>query len=248
MIQRHKAFVFIVVVVSLIIGVVLQACAPVQADSKSILVSTPQQDIYIEAFITFVKQLEQEGLITAKEIRVENSQPFVFILKSQEITDEDVKNIVELAVRTVSAFESGGGLKHDDIDIAFRRPVQQKILLIKRRNMPELLSASEATVVIDQTNFMSLVNLAGPIKSNSQEFGNSWAVVQAICLAYGASHEDSDAICNIVSANASAAWVGMDEKQAAQLINDYGMTHLDYLGSKDYRYRFIDFVYRAFIH
>jgi hypothetical protein len=102
--------------------------------------STPQ-DKYSEAFTTYAKQLEQEGLTAAKEIRVEESQPFIFVLKpqSQEITDKDVDNVTELALRTVSVFESGVGLKHDDIDIAFHRPTEQQILLIKRSNMPELL-------------------------------------------------------------------------------------------------------------
>jgi hypothetical protein len=90
-----------------------------------------------------VRQLEKEGLTTVKEIRVEESQPFIFILKpqSKEITDEGVVNATELALRTVSVFDSGGGLKHDDIDVTFRRPMEQQVLLIKRRNMLELLSA-----------------------------------------------------------------------------------------------------------
>jgi len=37
-------------------------------------------------------------------------------------------------------------------------------------------------------------------------------------------------------------------EESAEIINSYGMTELGYLGSKDYQYRFIDFVYRAFIH
>ncbi len=248
--QNGKTALFITIMILLIIGEALQACSPARGDSTS-LVSTPAQDKYTEVFMTYIKQLEQEGLTTAKEIRVKESQPFIFILKprSQEITDEDVKNVTELTLRTVSVFESGGGLKHDDIDIAFHRPTEQKILLIKRRNMPELLSADiygEVTISIDKTYFRSLVNLAGPEKNGSQEFANAWSVVQAICLAYAGDFQDNDPVCNIISANAAAGWVGMDEEEAAEIINGYGMTDLGYLGSKDYRYQFIDFVFVEF--
>ena len=238
-------------IIFLAVGWALQACSPAQADLHS-PVSTQPQDKYAEAFMTYAKQLEQEGLTAAKEIRVEESQPFIFVLKpqSQEITDEDVENVIELALRTVSAFESGGGLKHDDIDIAFHRPTEQQILLIKRRNMPELLSADlygEVTISVDKTYFRSLVNLAGTVNNGSQEFTNAWSVVQAICLAYAGNFQNNDPVCNIISANAAAGWVGMERKPAADLIDSYGMTELEYLGSKDYQYRYIDFVYQAFI-
>src|SRR6266508_1887114 len=176
--QNYKIPLFETIIILLTISGTLQACSLAQSVSTS-LVSTPSQEKYTEAFITYVRQLEQEGLTTAKEIRIEESQPFIFILKPQrkEITDEDVKNITELALLTVSVFDSGGGLKHDDIDIVFHRPTEQKILLIKRRDMPELLSADvygEGTISIDKTYCRSLVNLAGPEKNGSQEFANAW--------------------------------------------------------------------------
>ena len=240
-----------ILVISLAAVVLLQACSDALGDSK--FISTPAQEKHAEAFMSYMKLVEEEGLTTAKEISVKESQPFIFILKpqSQEITDEDIVNVTDLAVRTVSLFDSGGGLKHDDIDIAFHRPVEQKILLIKRRNMPELLSADvygELTISVDKTYYKSLVNLAGPVKSRNQEFTNAWSVVQAICLAYSGDFQDSDPVCNIISANAAAGWIGMEQETAADLINSYGMTDLGYLGSKDYRYRFIDFVYEAFVH
>jgi hypothetical protein len=39
----------------------------------------------------------------------------------------------------------------------------------------------------------------------------------------------------------------MQGKQAADLINSYGMTQLEYLGNNHYRYRFISFVYEEFL-
>jgi hypothetical protein len=251
MMQNWKTHSFKALIIFLTTGWVLQACSPTQSVSTS-LVSTPAQDKYTEAFMTFVMQLDQEGLTAAKEIRVQESRPFIFILKpqSKEIADDDVQNITELALRTVSVFESGGGLKHDDIDIAFHRPTEQKILLIKRRNVPERLSADiygEMTISIDKAYFRSLVNLAGPVKNGNQEFTNAWSVIQAICLAYAGDFQDSDPVCNIISANAAAGWVGIEQKQAAELINSYNMTDLGYLGSKDYRYRFIEFVYKEFL-
>lgn len=252
---RHRkisVFIVIVVVALLVIGVALKRESPVAPLLKSNIISTPAQDEYTQVFITYISQLEHEGLVNLKEIRVEGSQPFVFILKpqSQEITDEDVKNVTELALRTVSVFESGGGLKHDDIDIAFHRPAEQKILLIKRRDMPELLSADvygEMTVSIDMSYFTSLINLAGPSKNGQQDYTNAWSIIQALCLAYAGGFEDSDSVCNIISANAAAGWVGIGEEQAAKIINGYGFTELEYLGSKDYQYRFIDFVYQGFV-
>jgi hypothetical protein len=240
-----------VLTIFLIVGCGLPACSRAQSISPS-LVSTPAQDKYAEAFIAFVKQLDQEGLGTVKELRIQESQPFIFILKplSNEITDEEVKSVTDLALNTVSVFDSAGGLKHNDIDVPFRRPTEQKILLIKRSNMPEMLSAEiygEITISVDKTYFMSLVNLAGPVKNGGQEFTNAWSVVQAICLAYAGKFQDNDPVCNIISANAAAGWVGMDGKSAADLINSYSMTDLGYLGSKDYRYRFIDFVYQEFV-
>lgn len=234
----------------LITGWALPACSSTQTDLQP-PVSTPPQEEYVEAFLSYAKQLEQEGLSAAKEIRVEESQPFIFILKpqTQEVTDGDIDNVTELALRAVSVFDSAGGLKHNDIDIAFHRPTEQQILLIKRHDMPELLSAEiygEVTISNDKTYFRSLVNLAGPTKNGNQQFANAWSVIQAICLAYTGDFQDSDPICNIISANAAAGWVGMEKQSAADLINSYGMTDLSYLGSKDYRYRFIDFVFEEF--
>jgi hypothetical protein len=116
--------------------------------------------------------------------------------------------------------------------------------------MPELLSADvygEMTVSIDTSYFASLVNLAGSSKNGQQDYANAWSIIQALCLAYAGDFEDSDSVCNIISANAAAGWVAMREEQAAKIINGYGLTELGYLGNKDYQYRFIDFVYREFV-
>jgi hypothetical protein len=102
------------------------------------------------------------------------------------------------------------------------------------------------TIAINNTYFRSLVNLAGPAKNENLEFSNAWSVIQAICLAYAGGYQDSDPVCNIISANAAAGWVGIEKKSASDLINSYGMTDLGYLGSRDYQYRFIDFVHEEF--
>ena len=88
MTKNREISLFKVLIIFLIVGWAVQACSPAQADPHS-AGSTPSQDKYAEAFTTYAKQLEQEGLTAAKEIRVEESQPFIFILKpqSQEITD-----------------------------------------------------------------------------------------------------------------------------------------------------------------
>lgn len=242
----------IIVVLVLAIFVIRVLPFAVEQDSAPQFTVTSAQDEYTRTFISYIAQLEQEGLKPAKEIRVEGSQPFVFILRPQnspEVTDDDVQNVTDLALHTVQIFESRGGLRTNDIDIAFHRPVGQKILLIKRPDMPELLSAdvyNELTVSIDTRYFTSLVNLAGPPKSGRQDFANAWAVIQAVCIAYAGDFHDVDPVCNIISANAAAGWVGLDRDQAEEIVNGYGATQLGYLGNKDYQYRFVDFVYGEF--
>jgi hypothetical protein len=61
--------------------------------------------------MTYMKQVEEDGLTAVKEIHVKESQPFIFILKpqSQEITDEDVESVTELAVLAVGVFNGAGG-------------------------------------------------------------------------------------------------------------------------------------------
>ncbi len=54
-------------------------------------------------------------------------------------------------------------------------------------------------------------------------------------------------MCNIVSANAAAAWIGMDRAEAESMITGFGFTELASMGKNDYKYRFIDFVYKEFI-
>ena len=110
--------------------------------------------------------------------------------------------VTDLVLHTVQVFESRGGLHADDIDVAFHHPLEHKILLIKRPDMPELLSANvynELTVSIDTSYFTSLVNLAGPPKSGWQDFANAWAVIQAICIAYAGDFPDVDPVCNFIS-------------------------------------------------
>lgn len=251
--QKIKSVVLTIsIVVMLAIFMVPRLFSSAGQDQASQFISTPAQDEHTQAFKSYVAQLESEGLEPAKEIRVGDSQPFVFILRPQnirEVSDEDVQNITDLALHTVQVFEGRGGLHADDIDIAFHRPAEQKILPIKRPDMPDLLSAdvyNEMTVSVDTKYFTSLVNLAGPPKSGMQDFGNAWAVIQAICIAYAGDFPDVDPVCNIISANAAAGWIGIEQEQAAEIINSYGSTQLGYLGNRDYQYRFINFVYNEF--
>ncbi len=166
----------------------------------------------------------------------------------QEVTDEEMKEVMELALTTVNVFESRDGLRHEDIDIPFVRPSSQRIVVVEDRDMPEVLKGlGETTVSIDGKYFTSIINLAGPAKSGRQDFAIAWSVIQAICLAYAGDFKDSDAVCNIIAANAAAGWVGMEQGQAEKLINSYGMTDLEHLGSKNYKYRFLGFVFNEFI-
>jgi hypothetical protein len=240
-------------IIFILLIVASQTPSPAQIISTPNFVSTPVQDKYTQAFLSYLTQLNQEGLQSEKEIKVEDSKPFIFIFrpqKSQEITETDTQNITDVALRAVSIFESRGGIRHNDIDMAFHRPTNQNIILINRRNMPELLSENiygEMTLSIDSGHFHSIVNLAGPHKNGRKDYANSWSVIQAICIAYAGNFQDVDPVCNIISANAAAGWVGIEPDEAEEIINGYGATQLSYLGNKDYQYRFIDFVYNDFI-
>ena len=252
--QKRTSSFRALIVILLAIAVSSCASSSGEPDPTSHIISTPVQDEYTQAFMEYIAQLQNDGLVTAKEIKVEGSQLFIFLLKpqnSQEITDEDIQNVTDLLLHTVSLFESRGGLRHDDIDITFHRPMEQKIVLIKRQDMPELLSADtygELTVSIDQSYLTSLINLAGPPKNDRQDFANAWAIIQALCLGYSGNLADNDPVCNIISANAAAGWVGMEQEKAEEIINGYGKTQLEYLGNRDYQYRFISFVYEEFVH
>lgn len=247
---KRKTFTFsLVLAIVIILGVTISYRSSL---NEVILISTPEQDAYLQAFLIYIEQLNHEGLILEKEIKVEESKPFIFIFRPknfQEITENDVQNITDIALRAVSIFESRGGIRHNDINMAFYRPTNQNILLINRRNMPELLSEDiygEMTLSVDGSHFNSIVNLAGPNKNGRKDYASSWSVVQAICIAYAGNFQDVDPVCNIISANAAAGWVGIESNEAKEIIDGYGTTQLSYLGNKDYQYRFIDFVYNDF--
>jgi len=247
---KRKTFIFsLVLAIILILGVAVSYRSSL---NEVVLVSTPEQDKYSQAFLTYIEQLNHEGLVLEKEIKVEENKPFIFIFipqNSQEVTENDVQNITDIALRAVSIFESRGGIRHNDINMAFYRPTNQNILLINRRNMPELLSEDiygEMTLSVDSSHFHSIVNLAGPNKNGRKDYASSWSVIQAICIAYAGNFVDADPVCNIISANAAAGWVGIESNEAKKIIDGYGTTQLSYLGNKDYQYRFIDFVYNDF--
>jgi hypothetical protein len=195
---------------------------------------------------------EKEGLETKSTIQVESDDSFLFLMRPayanvKEVSDDEMQDIMELALTTVNVFESRKGFRHEDIDVPFTRPVSHRIVVVKDNNMPELLAnLGEVTVSIDNKYYTSIINLAGPNKNGSQEYANAWAVVQALCLAYAGDFPDADGVCNILAANSAAGWIGMDAGEAEKLINGYGTTDLGYLGSKDYNYRYIPFVFDEF--
>ena len=211
---------------------------------------TPEQDPYIQAFSDYMDRLERAGLETQSSIKVEGSDPFIFLLRpsgGQGVTDEEMQDIADLVLTAVNVFEARGGLRHEDIDLPFVRPVNQRIVVVKDDRMPELLSGmGEATLSVDNKDYTSIVNLIGPAKNGRQDYANAWAVIQALCLAYAGGFQDVDGACNIFSSNAAAGWVGMEAGEAEQLINSYGSTDLGYLGSRNYKYRYIDFVVDEF--
>jgi hypothetical protein len=96
------------------------------------------------AFLSYVKELERNRLIAAKEIRVEGNQQLITLLipDTNEITPQDKENVIEIALHTMIVFESIDNLQNADIDIEFHRPTRQKIILVNRPEMPEALTFS----------------------------------------------------------------------------------------------------------
>jgi hypothetical protein len=77
---------------------------------------------------------------------------------------------------------------------------------------------------VDQGKVVSIINLAGPKKNGRQDYANAWSTIQAVCLAFAINVEDPDPICNIISANAAAAWAGINASEAEKMIAAYGST------------------------
>jgi hypothetical protein len=178
------------------LALVMSACERGTAAGSvptSMFIITPAQDPYIQAFADYLDRLEEKGLESKISIEVEKDAPFLFLIRplsGQEVSDGEMTEIMEQALITVNVFESRKGLRHEDIDIPFSRPASQRIVVVKDNNMPDLLdSLGEFTISVDNKYFTSIVNLAGPAKSGSQEFANTWAVIQAICLAYAGDFE-----------------------------------------------------------
>jgi len=77
------------------------------------MITTHVQDEYIQAISSFIDQLDQNGLLIAKEMREDGKEPFIYILKpnnSLEITSSDVQDITEIAQHTMTVFERRGGI------------------------------------------------------------------------------------------------------------------------------------------
>lgn len=232
-------------------GVLLLVIAIPFFSQKPDFTASTEQSPYADAFIDYANDLAAEGLILGNAIQNENGETFIFILvpESGEISQEEVDAVGELVGFTSRVLEFRGGFMNDNIDIAFTRPKDHRILLIERSQMPALLSAEkygEMTLVADGQFSTSLINLAGPIKNYNLAYSEAWSVIQSVCLAYTIDNPNHDPICNIFSANAAAGWAGIKPSEAESIINAYGKTSLEYLGSEDLEYRFIDFVYNEF--
>lgn len=67
-----------------------------------------------------------------------------------------------------------------------------------------------------------------------------------LCACYSAyQYENAAPICNVISDNAAAGWASID-RSAAESFLAGGSTGLEYLGSQDFEFRLIDFVYEEF--
>lgn len=212
----------------------------------------PSHVVYGETLAYYVKTLFDEGLDPFGQISRYEVE-FITLLSptTGEVSAQQFREILELVSFTAQVFDASGGLQHEDILITFRRPVHQQIIVINRPDgMPEPIGmAAEASIGMPSRpgEIVSVVNLSGTPKTLGRAYTTDWAVMQAVCLAFAMQdNPDPDAICNIISANGAAGWAGI-ERDVIQEFLDGGSTELEYLGHRDYEFRFIDFVYDGFL-
>jgi hypothetical protein len=229
---------------------ILASCAPPKGGTTADTIAAPAQADDIQKISGYVDRLVAEGLSEYVQISAEDGKPYIFIMRpaTDEITDGEIGNIGRLALHAAAFFRSHKEFHEEEINISFQRPQEHRIALIKRENALEIggQARGEISLIVGQGNVVSIVNLAGPKKNGRQDYANAWSAIQAICLAFAINIEDSDPICNIISANAAAGWTGIGRSEAEQMITAYGSTRLEYLGNQDYQYRFIPSIYDSF--
>lgn len=208
---------------------------------------------HVQLFQDFTRGLEESGLQLAAEVRPEEGgNPFIFILvpQGEGIADSDVSDVLELILFTAETFKARQGFRHEDLDLAFTRPAEHKIVLVRRpAGFPRPFEdyGELSLVSADTGQALSVVNLGVKPKDLGPVFTQAWSVIQAVCLAYTLDQSDQDALCNVMSASGAAGWAGVDAAVAEQTINGYGYTDLTGIGARqDFQYRFIDFIYSAF--
>jgi hypothetical protein len=229
---------------------ILASCNSPKSGIPTSTIATAAQLNDIQKMSGYVDHLIAEGLSVYVQISAEDGKPYMFIMRpaTDEITDEEIGDIGKLALHAAAFFRAHKEFHEDEINISFQRPREHRIALIKRENALESggQTRGEISLTVDQGNIVSIVNLAGPKKNGRQDYANAWSTIQAVCLAFAINIEDSDPICNIISANAAAGWTGINRSEAEQMITAYGSTRLEYLGNQDYQYRFIPSIYDSF--
>ncbi len=205
---------------------------------------------YAQTLANYAQGLSDAGVEPFGQVSLDG-QPIIVLLTptTGEVSAQRRQEILDLVSVTAQVFGVSGGLRHEDILIAFRPPVLQQIVVIDRpEGMPEPIGMlSEASIGSQPGQIMSVVNLSGTEKTLGRDFTITWAVMQAVCLGYAVQdNPNADAMCNIIAANAAAGWAGVD-RGVIQDFLDGGSTGLEYLGERDYEFRFIDFVYEAFL-
>jgi hypothetical protein len=77
--QRRSSIFRAFIVILLAITVSSCASSSSRLNPTSYII-TPVQDEYTQELIEYIAELQNDGLVTVKEIKVEGSQPFVFLL------------------------------------------------------------------------------------------------------------------------------------------------------------------------
>ncbi len=184
-------FLGVVVVLSLALGAALRLKVPVQNAPTPQFISTPSRDKYTEMLGNYAAQLQKEGLVNTGSIKLDVEQtPFIliFVPKTGEVTDDEEHGLMELIHRAAQVFDERKGLRYQDINLAFQRPAEQKIIFIKRtREVPAVLAEhGEGTLqAIDPKIFLSVIDLAEPLEEGEErDFHSAWRTVQAVCLGF----------------------------------------------------------------
>jgi hypothetical protein len=181
---------------------------------------------------------------------------------SGEIPRAMFGGLIRLIQHAALVFEGDGAISDGDFYVVFEWPTFQQIILIDRpwgASFPPDFGTEFTRLYYHAERppspVISVVNLFIPsvAQENESFYDQTKGTIQAVCLGFASGwvqqSVDIDGECNVISANAALAWLGIGKPTAEKAIQSLGRTHLA-IGDpnkQDYTYRFIPSVFDAFV-